>query len=57
MSLWARLKKALRPLPPCAECGKSASDLGHDWWDPGWPSIRLGKEPIDHWYINPEEPR
>lgn len=51
--LWQRIKAALAPMPPCAECGGHWRDIQHDWWDPGWPSMPIGKEPIDHWYVKP----
>jgi hypothetical protein len=53
MSFWSTVKSALAPMPPCAQCGKPFTDTDHSWWDPGWPSMPVGKEPIDHWYVEP----
>lgn len=52
--LWKRIKKAFAPIPLCDECGEHWSDIGHQSWNPDWP-IMPGKEPVDHWYVNPQE--
>ena len=48
-------RKITTPPPPCARCGGHWSDIEHQSWDPGWPSMPVGKEPVDHWYEAPKE--